>query len=47
MDKVQSDFYCGDCDKDMEDIWAEVINGEAFWVCPECGDDKNGATELE
>lgn len=47
MAEVQSDFYCGDCDKDMEDVWAEVSNGSAFWVCPECGYEHEGATELE
>lgn len=46
MDKVQSDFYCGDCDKDMEDVWAFVGGGIAVWTCPQCGYEHEGATQL-
>jgi len=43
---IQSDFYCEDCDKKHEDLWAQAGGRVVVWTCPDCKYEHEGATQL-
>ena len=43
---VQVDVHCEDCNKDYADLWAQVGGGIVVWTCPDCGYERERATNV-